>query len=557
MSPCPHRCQSWPFPIVPIVLIVAHPRNLPPLPGRCGPASRLHRRQTHGPANAIAIRSIGCGFGLVKAQEKLGCGESVDRHEREVHMSYLIVAPESILATASSLSSIGSTITSANAAAAPATLEVLAAGADEVSAAIAVLFSEHARDYQALSAHAAAFHEQFVRALTTGGGAYAAAEAANVQQSLLAVINAPTLALLGRPLIGNGAAGTRAPGQTDRTADCWPATAVPAAPGRRPAGGNGGAAGCCSATAATAATAAARRPSSPVMAEPAAPAGCSAPAGPAVPAASVSTAVPAAPAERPASSAPPGRRCRWARSGRLPGNSGAGGAGGAGGLFGPGGAGGTGGASLAQTGGAGGAGGAGGMFGAGGTGGAGGPATTPAGRWRRRYRWGDRRLRWDRRRRRSRGHRGRPGRQRRAGRQCYRPDRQRGCRRRRGAGDFTGGRGGAGGKAAILFGSGGMGGSGGFAHAAGGSAGPGGPGGKAGLIGDGGAGGAGGESVDGLSPGGDGANGGDAWLLGSGGSGGNGGSGAPAASRALGRRRADFRPARLTAEPRGRSCYAR
>ncbi|ARG60707.1 PE family protein [Mycobacterium kansasii] len=123
-------------------------------------------------------------------------------------MSYLIVAPESILATASSLSSIGSTITSANAAAAPATLEVLAAGADEVSAAIAVLFSEHARDYQALSAHAAAFHEQFVRALTTGGGAYAAAEAANVQQSLLAVINAPTLALLGRPLIGNGAAGT-------------------------------------------------------------------------------------------------------------------------------------------------------------------------------------------------------------------------------------------------------------------------------------------------------------------------------------------------------------
>ncbi|MFV1500541.1 PE family protein [Mycobacterium kansasii] len=168
----------------------------------------------------------------------------MDRHEREVHMSYLIVAPESILATASSLSSIGSTITSANAAAAPATLEVLAAGADEVSAAIAVLFSEHARDYQALSAHAAAFHEQFVRALTTGGGAYAAAEAANVQQSLLAVINAPTLALLGRPLIGNGAAGTPGSGANGQDGGLLAGNGGAGgsgAVGQR--GGNGGAAG--------------------------------------------------------------------------------------------------------------------------------------------------------------------------------------------------------------------------------------------------------------------------------------------------------------------------
>ncbi|WP_141564002.1 PE family protein, partial [Mycobacterium kansasii] len=159
-------------------------------------------------------------------------------------MSYLIVAPESILATASSLSSIGSTITSANAAAAPATLEVLAAGADEVSAAIAVLFSEHARDYQALSAHAAAFHEQFVRALTTGGGAYAAAEAANVQQSLLAVINAPTLALLGRPLIGNGAAGTPGSGANGQDGGLLAGNGGAGgsgAVGQR--GGNGGAAG--------------------------------------------------------------------------------------------------------------------------------------------------------------------------------------------------------------------------------------------------------------------------------------------------------------------------
>lgn len=63
----------------------------------------------------------------------------------------------------------------------------------------------HGQTYQALSARAAAFHERFVQALATGGGAYAAAEAASVSplQSALDLLNAPTQALLGRPLIGN------------------------------------------------------------------------------------------------------------------------------------------------------------------------------------------------------------------------------------------------------------------------------------------------------------------------------------------------------------------
>ncbi|MBY0389519.1 MAG: PE family protein, partial [Mycobacterium pseudokansasii] len=159
-------------------------------------------------------------------------------------MSYLIVAPESIFATASSVSGIGSTITSANAAAAPATLEVLAAGADEVSAGIAALFSAHARAYQTLSAHAAMFHDQFVRALTTGGAAYAGAEAATVQQNLLDVINAPTLTLLGRPLIGNGTAGapgTGANGQDGGILVGNGGAGGSGAVGQR--GGNGGAAG--------------------------------------------------------------------------------------------------------------------------------------------------------------------------------------------------------------------------------------------------------------------------------------------------------------------------
>jgi hypothetical protein len=59
--------------------------------------------------------------------------------------------------------------------------------------------------------------------LTAGAGSYVSAEAANaaaftanpvqsVQQDLLGVINGPSLALTGRPLIGNGAHAARARG---------------------------------------------------------------------------------------------------------------------------------------------------------------------------------------------------------------------------------------------------------------------------------------------------------------------------------------------------------
>jgi len=84
------------------------------------------------------------------------------------------------------------------------TTEVLAAAADEVSAAVASLFGAHAEAYQALSAQAAAFHDHFVQLMSAGSGQYAAAEAANASplqtavQQLLGVINAPTQSLLGR-----------------------------------------------------------------------------------------------------------------------------------------------------------------------------------------------------------------------------------------------------------------------------------------------------------------------------------------------------------------------
>ena len=52
-------------------------------------------------------------------------------------MSYLIAAPEAMAAAATDLTRVASAITSANAAAAATTTQTLAAGADEVSAAIA------------------------------------------------------------------------------------------------------------------------------------------------------------------------------------------------------------------------------------------------------------------------------------------------------------------------------------------------------------------------------------------------------------------------------------
>ncbi|WP_186243690.1 PE family protein, partial [Mycobacterium simulans] len=128
-------------------------------------------------------------------------------------MSFVSVAPEFVMAVATRLGTIDSTISAASVAAAASTTELLPAAGDEVSAAIAELFETHAHQYQQLSVQAATFHRQFVQALTGGAGAYASAESANasaletLQQNVLNVINAPTTVLLGRPLIGDGAAG--------------------------------------------------------------------------------------------------------------------------------------------------------------------------------------------------------------------------------------------------------------------------------------------------------------------------------------------------------------
>jgi PE family len=94
-------------------------------------------------------------------------------------MSYVIAAPEIMTAAAADLETLGSTLSAAHQAAAPSTLAVIPAAADEVSASIAHLFSQHAADYQALAGQAAAFQHQFVHNLKASAASYASAEAAN------------------------------------------------------------------------------------------------------------------------------------------------------------------------------------------------------------------------------------------------------------------------------------------------------------------------------------------------------------------------------------------
>ena len=78
-------------------------------------------------------------------------------------MSYVIAAPEMMAAAATDLGNIGSSLSEANAAAAASTTRVITAGEDEVSAAIAALFSAHGQGFQALSAQAAAFQPSSCR----------------------------------------------------------------------------------------------------------------------------------------------------------------------------------------------------------------------------------------------------------------------------------------------------------------------------------------------------------------------------------------------------------
>ena len=76
-------------------------------------------------------------------------------------MSYLIAAPDFMAAAAPDVAGIGSALSAANAAAALPTTGPLAAGADEVSPAVAAVFAANAQEYQALSARVADLNSTF------------------------------------------------------------------------------------------------------------------------------------------------------------------------------------------------------------------------------------------------------------------------------------------------------------------------------------------------------------------------------------------------------------
>ena len=113
-------------------------------------------------------------------------------------MSFLTAAPEFVTAAAGDLADIGSMVGAANAAPALPTIGVVAAAADEVSTQIAMMFGAYAQRYQALSAQAAAFHNEFVSLMNDSALAYLTTEVANAEQNLLTEVM-PTA-------VGSGAA---------------------------------------------------------------------------------------------------------------------------------------------------------------------------------------------------------------------------------------------------------------------------------------------------------------------------------------------------------------
>ncbi len=79
-------------------------------------------------------------------------------------MSFVLVSPETVAAVATDLKRIGASLAHENASAAASTTAVVVRGRDEVSTAVAALFSQHAQGYQAAAAQVAAFHSRFVQA---------------------------------------------------------------------------------------------------------------------------------------------------------------------------------------------------------------------------------------------------------------------------------------------------------------------------------------------------------------------------------------------------------
>jgi triacylglycerol lipase len=112
---------------------------------------------------------------------------------QEAVLSYVIAVPDMLASAAADVAGIGSSLSTAIGAAAAPTTGILAAAEDEVSTAIAAVFSGHGAGFQALGAQAMSFHDQFQRLLTGSATAYASTEASAVS-TLTGLISAPPIA---------------------------------------------------------------------------------------------------------------------------------------------------------------------------------------------------------------------------------------------------------------------------------------------------------------------------------------------------------------------------
>jgi len=133
-------------------------------------------------------------------------------------MSFMFVTPDGVQDAAQALSRIHSSLSEASAAVAAPTTGIVAAGQDEVSIAIASLSAASATS----SKVSAPRRRRFTRihqldgsrgeclSRHRGGQRLTSADA---RAERAGVINAPTEALLGRPLIGSGSSGAAGTGQ--------------------------------------------------------------------------------------------------------------------------------------------------------------------------------------------------------------------------------------------------------------------------------------------------------------------------------------------------------
>jgi hypothetical protein len=99
-------------------------------------------------------------------------------------MSSITSQPDAAAAAAAHLTGRVSAMNTKNAAAAAATIGVVPAAAEPVSALMAAQFAVHAQMYQVLSAQAAAFHQQFISTLTASSASDGATEGTDAAAGL-------------------------------------------------------------------------------------------------------------------------------------------------------------------------------------------------------------------------------------------------------------------------------------------------------------------------------------------------------------------------------------